>query len=114
MTAAGVGPRDIAVLLRPTGVPPDAPPHYTIHGADKGVAKRWRDLTVSHGGKLREYYDYLTRTPTRPLGERIFPMKGKQNAGVWECEIGGGARFFYVVDEGRKRVIIKVVSTSHG
>ena len=114
MTEGGTGPRDSAVLPRPTGVPPDAPPHYSVHAGDKGVAKQWRDLTVSHGGKLREYYDHLTQTPTKQLGERIFPMKGKQYAGVWECEVGGGARFFYVVDEERKRVIVKVVSTSHG
>ncbi len=110
----GSGPRDTAVLPWPTGVPPDAPPQYAIHAASKSVAKQWRALTVSHGGKLREYYDHLSETPTKPLGERIFPLKGTQNAGVWECEVGGGARFFYVVDEERKRVIVKVVSTSHG
>ena len=45
MTEGGAGLRDTAALPRPTGVPPDAPPHYAIHAGDKGVAKRWRDLT---------------------------------------------------------------------
>lgn len=112
--AEGPQPRDTAILPRPAGPPATAAPVYTIHATDKGVRTRWRDLSVSYSNKLREYYDYLSQTPTRQLGERIFPMKGKKLAGIWEVEIGGGARFFYEVDEERRRVIVRDISQSHG
>lgn len=106
-------PRDTDVLPRPPGSPATAVPAYTIHARDKSVDKRWRDLTNSHGGKLREYYDHLSQTPTRQLGERIFPMKGKRLAGIWEAEVGGGARLYYQVDEARRRVTVTEVTLSH-
>lgn len=76
------------------------------------MEKQWRDLCVSHGGKLRVYYDYLAQTPTEPLGERIFEMKGPL-AGTWECEVGGGARLQYRVDEVKKRVVIRRAFVGH-
>lgn len=85
---------------------------YAIHAASKSVERGWRDLSTSHGGKLRYFHDYLSRTPLTPLGERVFEMKGPL-AGVWECEVGGGARLQYIVDQQRKVVVIKLASISH-
>lgn len=100
-------------LPRPPGPPPAAKPAYKICAASKSEEKAWRDLIASHGGKLRHYYDYLSQTPQKPDGERVFPMKGKKMAGVWECEVGGGARLFYTVDEQQKSVLIREVRTAH-
>jgi len=42
----------------------------------------------------------------------VFEMQGPL-AGTWECEVGGGARIRYIVDETSKRVIIRMATASH-
>ena len=106
-------PRQTNALPRPPGPLPEKPAIYTIHAASRSEERAWRDLTTSHGGKLRYFYDYLSQTPLKRDGERVFPMKGKLLAGTWECEVGGGPRLQYVVDEAIKRVIVRAVFTSH-
>ncbi len=106
--------RSERVLPRPTGgTPPTTPARYRIVPASKSIEKEWRDLSVSHAGNLRRYYDYLERTPKTPEGERVYPMKGDELAGLWGCEVGGGARFYYRVDEEEHIVLVREIRTSH-
>ena len=64
------------------------PPIYQICAASKSEERAWRALTVSHGNKLRHYYDYVSWTPLNQDAERVFTMKGPYLGGVWECEVG--------------------------
>lgn len=114
MSESSEEPRETIPLVRPKGgSAPTEPPRYAIHASSKGLLKPWRDLSTSHGNKLRYYYDYLSQTPLTQEGERVFPLQGPALLGTWECEVGGGARLFYVVDEELKKVIIRAVFTSH-
>lgn len=101
-------------LPRPPGeAPPATPAAYQIVADDKSIEKQWRDLSASHRGSLRRFYDYLRRTPTTREGERVYPMANPALAGLWGCEVGGGARMYYRVDEEDRVVIIREISTSH-
>lgn len=85
---------------------------YTICAADKGVERDWRALEAQYRSKLRFFYDYLSTTPLVRYRDRVFPLRGKLE-GLWECEVGGGARLLYTVDEGRRLVVVRRAKVGH-
>ncbi len=85
---------------------------YTVSAADKAVERDWRALEAQYRSKLRFCYDHLSKTPLTRYRDRVFPLRGKLE-GTWECEVDGGARIFYRVNEARKLVIVTWAKVAH-
>ncbi|MDO8672898.1 MAG: hypothetical protein Q7O66_15930 [Dehalococcoidia bacterium] len=43
-------------------------------------------------------YDHLTDDPYRRIQRRVFPLKGGRFRGIWEYEVTGSERLYYLPD----------------
>lgn len=90
---------------------------YRIHGKNRSVETQWASLCSSHQGNARRCYDHLARTPKEaPIDVgRVGQLTGDhfEGRGIWQYEVGGGARVWYKVDEERHVVTIVRASVGH-
>jgi hypothetical protein len=73
---------------------------------DRTAEQAWRDLCASHPGACQRAYDQLATDPRHVDGSRWIELRGK-HAGIRQHEIGGGARLWFRLDEGRRIVLIR-------
>lgn len=93
---------------------------YTIEFGSRDAEKGWRDLLATQRNALVDAWDRLTQ---RPLHEdpRYHQLKGElahvhrdgKSHDQRQCELTGGARIWFYVDLGTKRVVLVRVFTAH-
>jgi hypothetical protein len=79
---------------------------WLVVAKHRRVNRDWEALIQRNPENARRCYKDLQTAPiTRQLG-RVFPLKGKKYRGVWEYEVTGGDRVFYVPDETQLKVVV--------
>jgi len=88
-----------------------------VRGKNRSVETQWGALCSSHTNNARRCFDHLARTPTdSPIDVgRVTELKGKdfEDRGIWQYEVGSGARVWFKVDEERRIVTVVKAFTSH-
>jgi len=105
-------------IRRPAG--PREPPgrfEYQVRASNRSVADRWERLCARYEHNARRCFDHLARTPLQPtLGTgRCGPLLAKQfrDRGLWQYEVGGGARVWYRVHQVQRVVEVAEVHLTH-
>jgi hypothetical protein len=80
---------------------------WLVVAKNRRVNRDWEALIQRNpeNARRRCYKDLHTAAITRQPG-RVFPLKGKKYSGVWEYEVTGGDRVFYVPDETQLKVVV--------
>ena len=79
---------------------------WLVVAKNRRVNRDWEALIQRNPENARRCYkDLHTAAITRQPG-RVFPLKGKKYSGVWEYEVTGGDRVFYVPDETQLKVVV--------
>lgn len=73
---------------------------------NRRVNRDWEALMQRHTENSCRCYNDLSTAPTTRQPGRVFPLKGKKYKGVWEYEVTGGDRVFYILDENRLKVVV--------
>ena len=73
---------------------------------NRRVNRDWEALIQRNPENARRCYKALETAPITRQPGRIFPLKGKKYRGVWEYEVTGGDRVFYVPDETQLKVVV--------
>ncbi len=79
---------------------------WLIVAKNRRVNRDWEDLMQRHPENTRRCYQHLQTMPTTRQPKRVFPLKGKKYKGVWEYELTGSDRVFYIPDEIHLKVIV--------
>lgn len=79
---------------------------WAVIGSNSRVIKDWRELVLSCPENAIRCYQHLSYSPMQRIRGRIFPLRGKKFKGVWEYEITGADRVFYVPLSDEKKVIV--------
>jgi len=74
--------------------------------ASRSAEMAWRDLVSSHRGACQRAWDQLSRDPYHQDGDRWIELRGKL-AGIYQHEVGGGARIWYRIEAARRTVVIE-------
>lgn len=111
-------PRIGPYLKRPRGARnPPGKFVYKVHAQNRSVEAQWEALCSSHKNNARRCYDHMARRPTeRPIDAgRSGLLRGEhfEKRGLWQYEVGAGARVWYSVDEVRHVVTVHAVHISH-
>lgn len=79
---------------------------WLVVAKNRRVNRDWEALIQRNPENARRCYkDLQTAAIARQPG-RVFPLKGKKYRGVWEYEVTGGDRVFYVPDETLLKVVV--------
>lgn len=79
---------------------------WLVVAKNRRVNRDWEALIQRNPENARRCYKDLQTTPIMRQTRRVFPLKGKKYRGVWEYEVTGGDRVFYVPDETQLKVVI--------
>ncbi len=79
---------------------------WLVVAKNRRVNRDWERLIQKHPENSRRCYNDLRKAPTTRQPGRVFPLKGKKYQGVWEYEVTGGDRVFYIPDENQLKVVV--------
>jgi hypothetical protein len=79
---------------------------WVVVARNSRINKDWEKLIKQSPENARRCYERLREDPMQRSPGRIFPLKGKQYRGAWECELTGGDRIFYVPDPETRKVVV--------
>jgi hypothetical protein len=79
---------------------------WLVVAKNRRVNRDWEALTQRNPENARRCYKDLNTTPMTRQSGRVFPLKGKKYKGVWEYEVTGGDRIFYIPDETLLKVVV--------
>lgn len=79
---------------------------WLVVAKNRRVNREWEKLIVRHPENTSRCYLYLCTSPMTRQPKRVFPLKGKAYKGVWEYELTGGERVFYIPDESKQKVLV--------
>lgn len=95
---------------------------FEIVFASSHAQKGWRDLKAMVPGPLVDTWEWLTKNPLE-VSPTNYPLKGELSTlayqgkthSRWQYKptLKGGARIWFFVDEGARRVYLEKVFTSH-
>lgn len=110
--------RRLPYVPRPPGPrEPSEPFTYQVRASNRSVAERWERLCAQFAGNARRCFDHLARTPLHlTLGaDRCGPLLAKpfRDRGIWQYEVGGGARVWYRVHVDSRVVEVVEVHIGH-
>jgi hypothetical protein len=79
---------------------------WLVVAKNRRVNREWEALIQRNPENARRCYKDLKTAPITRQPGRVFPLKGKKYRGVWEYEVTGGDRVFYVPDENCLKVVV--------
>jgi hypothetical protein len=79
---------------------------WLVIAKNRRVNRDWEALIQRNPENARRCYKDLQTAPITRQSGRVFPLKGKKYRGVWEYEVTGGDRVFYVPDETQLKVVV--------
>lgn len=80
--------------------------HWLVVALNRRVNRDWEALLLRAPENTRRCYEDLCTAPMVRKPRRVFPLKGKSYRGVWEYEVTGGERVFYVPDPQKRKVLV--------
>lgn len=96
--------------MRRTLLPPDSengePGPYTLEAASARAEKEWKKLCRNYPQAAQNCYDHLVTNPFRRISARVYPLRGSEFKGLWEFEVTGAQRLYYVPPVRGKVVIV--------
>jgi len=104
MSQAAIDPPE-ELLTKPLE---DAPTDlgWLIVARNRRVNRNWEALIDRSPDSALRWYQYLREHPTTRYPGRVFPLRGSVYRGVWECEVTGSDRIFYLPDEAAQKVVV--------
>lgn len=102
--------------------PPPAIGEWEVRFGTNEAAKGWEALCAQAPGPVRKAWELLAREPCPfPETGRQHRLKGSlgtashggQDLPQWQYEVTGAGRIWYVADEKRRIVYIRLASTGH-
>jgi hypothetical protein len=99
--------------------PPAEPGHWELRFANTEAGKGWEELCRQAPGNTRRAWEEIGTEPRPfPTTERQHRLKGKELGTVkgleqWQYEVTGAGRIWYLVDDDKKTVWIRLASTGH-
>lgn len=85
---------------------PETENTWLVVAKNRRVNRDWEALMQRHPENSSRCYNDLSTAPTTRQPRRVFPLKGKKYKGVWEYEVTGGDRVFYIPDENQLKVVV--------
>jgi hypothetical protein len=79
---------------------------WLVVAKNRRVNRDWEALIQRNPENARRCYKDLEIAPIKRQPGRVFPLKGKKYRGVWEYEVTGGDRVFYVPDETQLKAVV--------
>ena len=79
---------------------------WTICAKNSRLNRDWQDLVLLYPENSLVCYRHLLTQPLQRVKFRAFPLRGKQFRGVWEYEITGGDRVFYLPNKSERSVLV--------
>jgi hypothetical protein len=79
---------------------------WLVVAKNRRVNRDWEALMQRHPENSSRCYNDLCTEPTTRQPRRVFPLKGKKYKGVWEYELTGGDRVFYIPNEKQLKVVV--------
>ncbi|MCY7333179.1 MAG: hypothetical protein LH649_11095 [Pseudanabaena sp. CAN_BIN31] len=79
---------------------------WLVVAKNRRVNRDWEALIQRNPENARRCYKDLCIAPMTRQPRRVFPLKGKKYQGVWEYEVTGGDRVFYIPDETQLKVVV--------
>ena len=79
---------------------------WLVVAKNRRVNRDWEALIQRNPENARRCYKDLQTAPITRQSGRVFPLKGKKYRGVWEYEVSGGDRVFYVPDETQLKAVV--------
>ena len=76
---------------------------WNVLASSERVNRSWEDLTNKAPKSSARCYEYLCTTPMTRYSGRVYPLKHKEYKGVWEYEVTGGDRLYYLTYAQRQR-----------
>lgn len=98
----------MSVPLRepPATPPPESEETWRIEAATASATKGW-DRTIRADTKAAaRAYAYLRDHPFQWYPGRCFPLRGREQKGVWQYEVNDRYRLRYSAVEGKARLIL--------
>ncbi|MBW4664092.1 MAG: hypothetical protein KME01_07830 [Chroococcus sp. CMT-3BRIN-NPC107] len=86
---------------------------WLVVALNQRVNRDWEALLLRAPENTRRCYEDLRTAPMMRKPRRVFPLKGKRYRGVWEYEVTGGERVFYVPDDPQKCKVLVYYAGKH-
>ncbi|MBW4527098.1 MAG: hypothetical protein KME18_18230 [Phormidium tanganyikae FI6-MK23] len=77
---------------------------WFVVAKNRKVNRDWEAMMLKSPENANRCYEHLCTHPNARQPGRVFPLKGKKYKGVWEYELTGGDRVFYLLLESEKKV----------
>jgi hypothetical protein len=114
--------RDVSPKRGDRVAPPPAAGEWELRFATNEAAKGWESLTTQAPGPVRKAWEVLAQNPCpHPETARQHRLKGllasASQGGLdlppWQYEVTGAGRIWYVVEDDRRVVYLRLASTGH-
>ena len=79
---------------------------WLVVALNRRVNRDWEALLLRAPENTRRCYEDLHTAPMERKPRRVFPLKGKRYRGVWEYEVTGSERVFYIPDPQKCKVLV--------
>ncbi len=79
---------------------------YPLVASSAQSKAEWDALLVRIPAAVKKAYERLSEHPLEPFGTRQFPLKGKRLKPIWEYEVTGSDRLYYLVDTKHSVVVL--------
>lgn len=99
--------------------PPSVFPEWMLRFGSTSAATGWETLCTQAAGNTRKAWEMLVTNPCPvPPTTRQHRLKGKLGTSVdglpiWQYEVTGGGRIWYVVDDAKHTVYLTEVHVGH-
>lgn len=71
---------------------------YQLRALSARVERNWDEMANRIPKAVQACYDHLANDPYRRIPRRVFPLKGRRYRGLWEYEVTGSNRLYYLPD----------------
>ncbi len=86
-------------LLPPQSVDEEV---FVVRARSARVERDWASLAARVAPDAQRCYVHLATDPYRRVPGRVFPLRGKVFAGLWEFEVNRSDRLYYLPDAQRQ------------
>jgi hypothetical protein len=101
-------PREEPFAAPPRGAENTGRP-WTLVAYNHRVNECWQAFIECEPTSAARWYSYLLMQAMTRYPHRVFPLRGSEYAGAWECEISRGDRLYYIPDENTHKVVVYYV-----
>lgn len=101
-----IEPPEIKLTAPETSQKHETEKSWLVVAKNRRVNRDWEALMQRNPENISRCYQDLQTAPTTRQPGRVFPLKGKKYKGVWEYEVTGGDRVFYVPDQTLLKVVV--------